>query len=154
MRRAAPSCTVVAEHMTHTTANWSLLFVTLLGSASGCAAKNAKLTGAWTFVADSGGAIQAPNPPAGMPYSHVESPCMTDTDLRERFGDTCPNHEPEAAATAAMTDDFGPGLNPTPGEVRWYCACPMVVRVVLQRCPNSDAFQPTQVAVATKGICE
>ncbi len=99
-------------------------------------------------------AITAPAPseatplPAGDPTA-----CFTNADLDQHFGPTCGNHDPEAKAAADMGDDFHSGAAPTPAQVRWYCSCPMVVRVVLDRCASADTFRVSQVAVRTQGGC-
>ena len=60
-------------------------------------------------------------------------------------------NEPEAAGSAAVTDEVPTGNQPTPGEVRWYCDRRTVVRLVLERCGTTNQFRVRQVAVSIDG---
>src|SRR6185295_15978415 len=65
--------------------------------------------------------------------------CASDADLTNYFGTSCGNHEATAAGSASAGqdtsngDDFG-RPKPTKREERWFCSCPMVARVVVERC--------------------
>ncbi|HEY4118854.1 MAG TPA: hypothetical protein VGM56_13405 [Byssovorax sp.] len=122
--------------------------------ALGCATctPNAVLSGHWVFVGGPGGAVVA-GAPGAAPLASDQGKCFSKAELTQAFGPTCAQHEPEAAA-AASPGDFTPGANPTVGEPVWYCSCPMVARVWLERCGTADTFKVTQVAVATQGACQ
>jgi len=119
-----------------------------------CSPSTAAVTNGWVFVASSGNAVAAPAPSEATPLPGADArACFTNAEIDDHFGPTCPNHEAEAKASPDMNDDFHPGAQPTPSQVRWYCSCPMVVRVVLDRCAGADTFHVSQVAVRTKGGC-
>jgi hypothetical protein len=127
----------------------------------GCPAapKTAALTGRWVVVAEPAKAGTASAPKDGASLSlATPADCMTEQELRDHFGNTCDRHESEAAASSTMDGSFGPGEHSTPGQPRWYCACPMVARVILDRCESgstsTSTFRVRQVALALNGGCQ
>jgi len=93
--------------------------------------------------------IAAP-PTAARPLAVNAQPpgCFDSATLDHEFGARCKENEPEAAGSAAVTDEVPMGNNPTPGEVRWYCDRRTVVRIVLDRCGTANQFKVRQVAVS------
>jgi len=90
----------------------------------------------------------------GSSAALVQPPaCVPRAAIDQQFGKTCERHETEGGAQPSfepppMTDEVPIGIHPTPGEPIWYCDKHTIVRVVLQRCGNTDTFGVSQIAVA------
>lgn len=129
---------------------------TLLAGAAACAPpRTGQLNGRWVAVGGSDGAsagIAAP-PTAARPLSVNATPpaCFDSATLDAEFGPRCKENEPEAAGSPALTSEVPTGVNPTPGEVRWYCDRRTVVRLVIDRCGATNQFQVRQIAVSIDG---
>jgi hypothetical protein len=129
---------------------------TLLTGALACSApRTGVLNGRWVAVGGPDGAsagIAAP-PTAARPLGVNAAPpgCFDSATLANEFGPVCTENEPEAAGSAAMSDDVTLGNNPTPGEVRWYCDKRTVVRLVIERCGTTNQFRVRQIAVSING---
>jgi hypothetical protein len=121
--------------------------------AAACGPPTASISKQWVVVGGPGSVVIADAPHSGAPLAPTAA-CLSNDDLQKQLGDTCPRHEKEAAGTADMTGGFGHGANPTPGQVRWYCSCPMVARVVLDRCDGGDTFSVREIALAPRGSCK
>jgi len=128
----------------------------LLAGVGGCSPpRPGQLNGRWVAVAGPEGAaagIAAP-PTAARPLAVNAPPpaCFDSATLDGEFGARCKENEPEAAGSAAVTDEIQPGNQPTPGEVRWYCDRRTVVRIVLDRCGTANQFRVRQIAVSIDG---
>lgn len=126
--------------------------VLLLGLQACSPPRPGQLTGKWVAVGgpDGASAGTAAPPTAARPLA-VNAPapgCFDNATLTSEFGPRCTENEPEAAGSAAMTDDVTLGNNPTPGEVRWYCDKRTVVRLVIERCGTANQFRVRQIAVS------
>src|SRR4051812_43822354 len=127
-----------------------LAFMQLFGAVACSTARTGVLNGRWVAVGGPDGAsagIAAP-PTAARPLA-VSSPapgCFDPSTLANEFGAVCEINEPEAAGSAAVTDDVSLGNHPTPGEVRWYCDKRTVVRLVIERCGTANQFRVRQIA--------
>jgi len=125
------------------------------GSAPPAQAPVARVGARWGLVAGSVSIGVLGKPTGADAVTPSEAPqCVSSADLTKYFGPTCGSHEASAAGSASVDDDFGHPA-PTATEERWYCACPMVARVVIERCPGgSDTFKVLQVALVTKDGCD
>jgi hypothetical protein len=128
----------------------------LLTVVSACtASRTGQLNGRWVTIAgpDSAAAGVAGPPTAARPLSITAPPpgCFDNATLASEFGPQCKENEPEAAATAALTDEVPLGNHPTPGEVRWYCDKRTVVRLVIERCGATNQFRVRQIALSIDG---
>ena len=134
----------------------ALPVLALLAGASGCGgARAGQLNGRWVAVGGPDGAaagIAAP-PTAARPLSVNAPPpgCFDNATLAHEFGAQCKVNEPEAAGSAAVTDEVPTGNQPTPGEVRWYCDQRTVIRLVIERCGTANQFRVRQIAVSIDG---
>jgi hypothetical protein len=137
----------------------SLMAILLLGgAAAGCCKPTiARLSGQWVLVdRGQGTAGIAAKPAYGAPLnvaasSDMSAGCFGSAVLDQHFGEQCAGHETEGGAASTMTDVLQPGAHPTPGEVRWYCDSHTVLRVLLQRCAQTDTFTVSELAVARTG---
>ena len=105
-------------------------------------------TGAMPIQVVPAGAAAAPGTGAALPQ------CFSDAEITAHFGATCASHEATARASdsSEMSDDFAHPVA-TSTEERWYCACPIVTRAVLERCPGTNSFKFIQIAITTKEGC-
>ena len=131
------------------------VFTLLVGVAACSPPRTGQLNGRWVAVGGLDGAsagIAAP-PTAARPLVVNAAPpgCFDSATLDGEFGARCKQNEPEAAGSAAVTDEVPTGNHPTPGEVRWYCDRRTVVRLVLERCGTTNQFRVRQVAVSIDG---
>ena|SRR5687767_1256675 len=130
--------------------------VALFAGVSACSPpRPGQLNGRWVAVGGPDGAaagIAAP-PTAARPLAVNAAPpgCFDNATLASEFGPQCKENEPEAAASAAVTDEVPTGNHPTPGEVRWYCDRRTVVRLVIERCGTANQFRVRQIAVSIDG---
>ena len=126
----------------------------LLGLQACSPPRPGQLTGKWVAIGgpDGASAGTAAPPTAARPLAVTAAAqgCFDSATLNDEFGPRCQENEPEAAASAAMTDDVTLGNNPTPGEVRWYCDKRTVVRLVIERCGATNQFRVRQLAVSIK----
>ena len=125
----------------------------LLAFVSACGhTRTGVLNGRWVVVGGSDGASAgtAAPPTAARPLAVNAPPpgCFDSAMLDGEFGARCKENEPEAAGSAAVTDEVPTGNNPTPGEVRWYCDKRTVVRLVIDRCSATNQFRVRQIAVS------
>ncbi len=112
-----------------------------------------RMQGQWVLIGShnpSAGEAAAPrhgsplavNEASGSPHG-----CFSSDTLDKYFGKQCDAHETEGAPSPVMTDELQPGLQPTPGEVRWYCDRQTAIRVVIDRCEHTNTFRVNQIAV-------
>lgn len=124
-----------------------------------CPAPIAHLSNRWVFASPGGiGKAGMPSYGAALPVGSSQAPvqaptCVPRAAIDQQFGKTCERHESEGGAQPSFeppptTDEVQPGIHPTPGEPIWYCDKHTIVRVVLQRCGNTDTFGVSQIAVA------
>jgi hypothetical protein len=127
----------------------------LFAAVSACGGpRPGQLNGRWVAIGGpSGAAAGIAAPPTAARPLQVNAPppgCFDNATLAAEFGPQCKDNEPEAAGTAAVTDEVPLGNNPTPSEVRWYCDRRTVVRLVIERC-GTNQFRVRQIAVSIDG---
>lgn len=117
----------------------------------------------WGMIAGNVSMAVLPKPAGADPIAAPSGAdqCFSDADLIAHFGPTCGSHEASAAGVPSNDGDFG-HPTPTTNEERWYCACPIVARVVVERCAAqsgtgqtsaTNTFRVLQIALVTKDGC-
>jgi hypothetical protein len=115
---------------------------------SGCACHKGELTGAWVVAGSPGRAGVAERPRYAQPLAlSGAGVCVPSQNFNDQFGTLCREHESEGPASTDPGGALPLGPHPTSNEVRWYCEGRSVVRLVLERCPASESYRITEVAV-------
>ena len=112
-----------------------------------CSEPYGRLGGAWVLVARAEGAAGIAKLPLDGQPLQVRAGCFPSAILDEHFGNQCHSHEGEGGGGDNVSGEVRLGNNPTEGEVRWYCTGRSVFRVVITRCPSTNTFQVTELAV-------
>ena len=135
-----------------TTMNRFITLCSLMVWLAGCACNRpAHLSNTWVIEAGPGRAGIAPQPHNAEPLL-VSQPdqCIPSNTFDQEFGKQC-DHETEGGGSVEMGGALTPGAHPTHNEVRWYCPGRTVMRLVIQRCPDSDNFRIVDVSISLSG---
>ncbi len=93
----------------------------------------------------------APSPHNAQPLLVSEPDrCIPSNTFDQQFGKEC-DHETEGGGSPDMGGALTPGPQPTQNEVRWYCQGRTVMRLVIQRCADTDNFRIVDVVISLSG---